>query len=302
MPEKLLKKLEEQFIQDIKLQIVGAIELEWYFDGGENPDIDKELLALILQQCQKAAIPIESIGAENGERQYEIATSLLISLADAAKATNLIKTIIANVAKKAGITALFSAKPFEDQPASGLHVHLSLHDLEDGSNVFAKGRDAEETDLLLYATNGLCHGLIESMVFFTPQEADYARFVPSDEHCCLTYAPTHVSWGGNNRTTAIRVPASTINPNQRHIEHRVPCPDCNPHLALAAMIVAMRYGIKEKLTDFPKIFGNAFDAQYQCPPLPTSLEEAMDAYNDGEFITRYISYDYLDAILSSTSS
>ncbi len=301
MPDKLLKKLEQQFIDDIKLQIVGAIEFEWYFEDGEAED-DTNLLAQILKKCQEAAIPIASIENEKGERQYEIATSLLSTLSDTAKATHIIKKIISSVAKEAKIKALFTAKPYEDQPASGLHIHLSLHDLDDGSNAFAKGHDSEETELLLYATNGLCYGIKESMIFFAPRKEDYQRFTPVDEQSCLTYAPTHISWGGNNRTTSLRIPASTINPNQRHIEHRVPCPDCNPHLALSAMIVAMRYGIKEKLTNYPKIFGNAFDSQYQCESLPKSLDEAMDTYNDGEFITRYISYDYVDDISTATSS
>ena len=39
-------------------------------------------------------------------------------------------------------------------------------------------------------------------------------------------APVNLSWGGNNRTTAIRIPGT--NKLNRRIEFRVPSANCNP--------------------------------------------------------------------------
>lgn len=53
--------------------------------------------------------------------------------------------------------------------------------------------------------------------------------------------------GGNNRTTAIRIPTSTIDSQTRHIEHRIPGADSDPYLVISAILAGVHYGLKNKI-------------------------------------------------------
>ena len=53
-------------------------------------------------------------------------------------------------------------------------------------------------------------------------------------------APT---WGYENRTVAVRVPADA--PVATRLEHRVPGADAHPHLVIAALLAGMLHGIEK---------------------------------------------------------
>ena len=78
------------------------------------------------------------------------------------------------------------------------------------------------------------------MPMYAPTVNSYKRYVEG------AWAATTVSWGIENRTTALRVinhvPAAT------RLETRVPGADANPYLSLAASLASGLYGIKNKLT------------------------------------------------------
>lgn len=149
----------------------------------------------------------------------------------------------------AGLQADFRAKPMEFQPGNGLHIHLSLN-APDG-NAFS-----ENPALLEKAIAGMLHKLPESMPVFAPAEESRKRFVPGFG------APTKICWGGNNRTTAIRIPGDSAN---LRIEHRVPGSDADPMATIQAIINAASYGINNDLSPGEKIYGNAHDNQYNRP-------------------------------------
>jgi glutamine synthetase len=71
----------------------------------------------------------------------------------------------------------------------------------------------------------------------------------------LSYAPTAPTWGQNNRSVAIRVPAGA--PENRHLEHRAAGVDANPYLVAATVLLGMRRGLESKrdpgppATDYP---------------------------------------------------
>ena len=59
------------------------------------------------------------------------------------------------------------------------------------------------------------------------------------------------SWGINNRTVSIRIPAGA--PETCHIEHRPAGADANPYLVMAAILAGMHYGITEKVDPGPPV-------------------------------------------------
>ncbi len=263
----VIKKIVKKIKSDIVLIPIMAAELEFYSDV-ETPETIQEKLGA-------NKIPVIKIEREKGPNQFEIALPLTPDIT--ALAENIVKI-------KKILKADFSAKPYENHPGSGLHIHLSLLD-GSGKNIFAK-REGEEALEMLYAIGGLLAAMPESMVYFAPNAESYKRFVAGYNSECETYdnAPTKICWGGNNRTVAIRIPESTASPENRHIEHRVPGADADPFAAITEILAGAHYGITNSINPPEKIYGNAYEPQYKSPKLPGSLEEAMKLNKEGKIL------------------
>ena len=140
-----------------------------------------------------------------------------------------------------------------------MHIHLSFLN-KNGDNL------CENQDFFENIVAGLLKFLMNSMIFFAPNEFSYERFRDPD-----FFTPQTISWGGNNRTTAIRTPDCII----KHIrmEHRVPGNDAEIEEVLIAILLAAGHGCKYKLQAPEKIFGNSFDDQYNLPKIPKDILE-----------------------------
>lgn len=257
-----LAALTQRFVAKTGFMPVISAELEFYLDS-DGDWIEKEL------EINK----IETYGLERerGAGQFELAIK---NPNTPEKILNQIETI------KKITKGDFRAKPFPDRPGSGLHIHISLLG-KDGKNLFMKPRGMEEeTPEMLWAVGGLLERMLQDFTIFAPNEDSYARFTaefnPQEpEEGRYNNAPVNVSWGGNNRTTAIRIPASSSYPNLRHIEHRVAGADADAGAVIAAIVEAVEHGIVNKILPPAKTHGNAFDKQYaDLKPFPKTLEEA----------------------------
>ncbi len=200
--------------------------------------------------CAAADVSLEKHEAERGEGQYEIALS---PAAPEKTVSDLyaIKKILADMG------ADFSARPKENQPGSGLHIHIHLED-NTGKNVFYKD-DARMSDALAHSIGGLLVALPNSMQVFAPTAESYKRFVPGGN------APVTVSWGANNRTVAVRLPDKPH--DKKHIEHRVAGADADPALVMEAILAAVHDGLTRKLDPGPQVYGDASLAMYNLPRL-----------------------------------
>ncbi len=114
------------------------------------------------------------------------------------------------------------AKPFQEWPGNGMHVHVSVLD-ESGTNVFSRGAAGER--LLQSAVAGTLRTMTDCLALFINTFNGFRRLAPG------SYAPTRVTWGTNNRSVAVRVPISK--PDARRLEHRIAGADANPYLVLA---------------------------------------------------------------------
>jgi len=152
--------------------------------------------------------------------------------------------------KKHAPNADFRALPFLGQPGNAMHIHLHLED-KNGKNIFEKQGEEESLEML-YVINGLLESMKPSMSCFFPNKSCYQR-IGADLH-----SPTIVSWGGNNRTTALRIPDKT----PRRIEHRVPCSEANANDVLTCILEAALRGLElQKKPKLPKLYGNAGESQ-----------------------------------------
>jgi glutamine synthetase len=269
-----LQLLQQQFILERELYPLMGAELEFYLlDAHGKPASLALENALALMPAGFGA----TLEAERGTSQYELIFPPHENAALLAGKLEKIKQAIEQNARSAGLTASFAAKPLDDQPGSGLHLHLSLSDAL-GNNQFYKRGD-EVTPLMMQVIGGLLAALPESVRVFAPYAASYARFSGSQD------APTKICWGMNNRTTALRVPESIS--GYRHIEHRVPGADAPPTAAMLAILGAALHGIRHRITPPEPVFGNAFLPQYALPLLPQNIVEATKIYHSGGILEEF---------------
>lgn len=246
-----------------------AAEIECYITGIEPTVID-QALEVFSSSPTWDSLSLDRWEPEDGKQQYEFQFQIHtcpIALADHICG---LRDALTEQLQEAGGTVSFTAKPFEDQPGNGMHIHVSLW--QEKQNLFAK-QDGKESIPLMYAIGGLCTLLKESVYWFCPLEEDYERF-RNEAH-----TPTTISWGGNNRTTAIRIPSTEA--KERRIEHRIPSASSDPYAVCLATLEGIRYGIENKIEPPEKIWGNASDSQYNLPTLPQTLDEAKNAYENG---------------------
>jgi glutamine synthetase len=235
--------------------------------------------------CEAMDIDADTAISEAGRGQFEIN---LLHSDDALKAADdtwLFKMLVRGLARRHGFAASFMAKPYDDQPGNGMHMHFSVLDAQ-GRNVFDNG-GADGSDMLRHAVAGCLAAMPAQMLLFAPHANSYDRLVPG------AHAPTGIGWGYENRTTAIRVPSG--NPRARRIEHRVAGGDINPYLMIAGVLGGALHGIEDALLPPAPITGNAY-AQ-GLPQLPTTWAGAIDAFAESPEIARIFPAGLIDNLV-----
>ncbi|HPF26152.1 MAG TPA: glutamine synthetase family protein [Steroidobacteraceae bacterium] len=248
-------------------------------------------LAPIFDDIYRAAdvqgLPVGTLMSEYAPGQFEVT---LRHRADALLAVDEAiqwKRLVRGVAERHGLVATFMAKPFTQRAGSGLHVHVSLNDAT-GRNVFAS-EQAEGSESLRHAIGGLQATMPESLAIFAPNANSYRRFVSQ------SYAPVAPSWGINNRSVSLRVPAGE--PASRHVEHRVAGADANLYLTAATVLSGVLAGITEQLDPAPPVVGNGY-AQAGTRSLPATWREALDRARASAFLQRALGAECLQIFLA----
>lgn len=242
------------------LRAVTASEIEFTLHGSDA----SASLSAFWDEVRGAGLALFNTEKERGREQHEVAL-MPAAPEQTARDTVRLKEAIGASAERHSMRADFSAKPFVDEPGNGLHIHVHLENAA-GKNVFYKD-DTHISDELKYALGGLLAWMPSCMPIFSPHENSYARFAPGST------APTTVSWGANNRTTALRLPDSAH--DNKRIEHRVAGADADPHAVIDAILNAVHWGITHKAEPGQQIYGDASLAMYGLPKLPATLEEAL---------------------------
>jgi len=232
-------------------------------------------------------LPVRTLMSEYAPGQFEIT---LEHRADALRAVDeavLFKRAIRGVASRHGCIACFMAKPFEGMAGTGMHLHASLAD-EQGRNAFASD-DPAGTSLLRHAIGGLRATLADGMAVFAPHANSYRRFR------AMSYAPVAATWGVNNRSVSLRIPAGP--PASRHVEHRVAGADANPYLVAALVLGGMQHGIENGIDPGPPVVGNGYE-QASRGDLPTDWRAALERAAGSEFLARTFGAEFLGVFLA----
>ena len=191
----------------------------------------------------------------------------------------MFKQIVRAIATRSGIHASFLPKPLPDQAGSGLHINLSLY--MDGRNLF-EGDIAPDSIAGSFMAGVLAHSR-ELTVFTNPLPNSYQRF-GCDE------APRYVSWSRQNRSQLVRIPQ--VKGDNCRMELRSPDPACNPYLAIGLVLAAGLDGIENRMVLSAPVNKNLFDPSMaeglNLETLPASLEEAVQAAEESEFLRRVL--------------
>ncbi len=269
-----LKKLSDDF----QLRPVTASEIEFYLTGADAHASMDAFWQDVREASEAKAIAIYNTVKEDGHEQFELSLRPADALKTAADTAHA-QEIITHVAASHRMVADFSAKPYADQPGSGLHIHVHLMNAA-GKNIFFKDNDVMSPQLQ-FSIGGLLAWMNPCMAVFAPMTNSYARFLSK------TNAPKTVSWGANNRTTAIRLPDTEH--NNKRIEHRVAGADADVAKVMAVVLAAMHYGLHNQCDPGPQIFGDATLPMYKLPPILATREEAQALLKTSPLFKDYFS-------------
>lgn len=223
-----------------------AAELECYVMLSDESSESMDAFWVPVDKAFKfAKLPILRIEKERGLHQYEIITTVTTP-ENLVNSLSEIRRLIEAEAKRQNVEVSFAAKPFADQPSSGLHLHLHLADSE-GINAFHKTEEWT-SDYLRFSLGGLLATMNDAMPVFFPNAEDYVRLQDVD------HVPKILGWGVNNRYCALRIPMHP-DPYDKRIEHRVPCANANPLDAVTAMLNGVVKGLREQIEPPVQIYG-----------------------------------------------
>jgi glutamine synthetase len=232
-------------------------------------------------------LPVQTLMSEYAPGQFEITLQHRPDALRAADEAVLFKRLVKGTALRHGRVGSFMAKPFAGAAGCGFHIHVSLQDAA-GRNVFA-AEDPAGTPLLRQAIAGLQATMVESTAVFAPNANSFRRFRQN------SYAPIAPSWGVNNRSVSLRVPAGP--PSSRHVEHRVAGADANPYLVAALVLGAMLKGIEERIDPGPAVQGNGYE-QGPRGELPTQWHAALEQAARSPFVADALGADFLEVFLA----
>ncbi|MCB1517471.1 MAG: glutamine synthetase [Hyphomicrobiaceae bacterium] len=295
-----LARVLERFA-DKGLKPVIATELEFYVirqrERSEDPptapvrtpraqNYDMELLHRlepiltdILDACARQGLPTDTLTAEYGPGQFEVNFHHSDDVLAVADMTLMFRRLVRGVVGNHGLEATFMAKPYSEYSGNGMHVHVSLLDM-DGNNVFS-GTEEDLAPMLQYAVAGVLETMPDMQAIFAPHLNSMRRFGPA------SHAPSAPEWGFDHRGAAVRIPEMTG--MGARLEHRICGADVNPYLALAAILGGVLYGLEHK-PDLPLPM-DAEDAE-PAERLSTDWQGIVERFAESEFAAEIFGEEY----------
>ena len=186
---------------------------------------------------------LHDVVAEGGYSQFELDFHYTDILAMADRFTFL-RIILKEIAKKHGLFVTFMPKPTTGDWRSGAHINHSVQLVEKpGVNIFGDA-DGGWDDTVYHAVGGLLRhgGALTAITCSTVNS--YNGLVPrvgGFEGGTVTWAPTHMTYGMNNRSAMLRLPQSRF-----CVENRAADMCMNAYLAMAMTTAATVEGLEAR--------------------------------------------------------
>jgi len=203
------------------------------------------------------------------------------------------KYMVKAIAEKHGFRATFMPKPFPHLTGNGCHVHLSVWDTTGTVNLFHDPQGKLGLSTLSYQfIGGVLHSAEALCAFTNPTINSYKRLNAPVTTSGATWSPNTISYSGNNRTHAIRIP------DPGRFELRLADGSANPYLLPAAVVAAGLDGITQKRDPGQRYDNNTYTDP--LPPgtvkqLPTSLLDAMRYLEQDTILTKAMGPKFVDS-------
>ena len=243
-----------------------------------------------------------SFDHEDANGQFEFDFNYADALTSCDRLT-FFRMMAKHYAKEEGLIATMMPKPFADKTGTGAHFNMSLYDLKTGKNLFAcdpkdDPRGIGLTPLgYMFVAGILKHGRALCAAF-APTVNSYKRLVRRGAMNYFSWAPVFNSYGSNNRTNSVRIPAGGGRCESRNADGAV-----NPYLAAALALAAGLEGIREGLNPGAANEDNLYelsDAQRRergIDFLPQTLQEAVQAFADDPLVERTLGKELRDEFI-----
>ena len=244
-----------------------------------------EFMDAVTRRLEQLGLPWESWLDEAGNGQFELNLEPAEALRTADGAT-IAKMVLKEVAEEQGRCVAFMAKWHADHFGGGLHFNHSLW-RGDESAFHDPGEPDARSTVYRNWIGGLMATMRAGQAFCYPNVNSYRRIVE------LAGAPTTVTWGGDNKTTAMR--AMSQSPGSARAELRTPGADANPYLVMAAALAGGLAGLDEKLEPPPPFEGMAWALPTEDGlHLARSITAAADALDADARLRSWLGHELVD--------
>ncbi|MDQ1393907.1 MAG: hypothetical protein QOF30_2884 [Acidimicrobiaceae bacterium] len=275
----LVTKLTE--LGDVASTYRAAAEVEFYILRDDGQPVDRGgyfgelegagslVTRAAASRLAEYGVEVISTHLESGPGQYELDLASLSPLA-LADGLVLTKQVLREEATRAGLRVTFMARPFANEPGSGLH----LHQHREGNDVLFDSRGMLTSVGRAFLGGQLAHAAGLSALA-APNINSYKRLHSGPE------APSDIIWGHLNRSAVIRVGSS--GEQRPAIEFRLADPAANPYLLVSGLLAAAAHGVAADVDPggpFEEDIGGfdpATASAMQVRRLPRDLDGALDA-------------------------
>ncbi|NSX08364.1 glutamine synthetase [Pseudomonas lini] len=306
-PRTLLRNEVERYRDELGLQINAAFEHEFNLGSGAAEHLAFSLEAQrqgaefggwLLSALRAGGVEPEMFLPEYGKHQYEITCRPALGVAAADRAVN-VREITREIARQMGLDLSFAPKTSGQAVCNGVHLHVSLQDLAGHPVMYDAGTTNGLSTLGQHWAAGVLHYLPALCAFTAPTPVSYERLQP--HHWSASYA----CLGQRNREAALRIcPTVSLGGKtvaaQYNLEFRAMDATASPHLAMAALLIAGRLGIEQRLAlnaitdEVPDSLNEEQRQARGIVALPASLSQALECLRNSEALIEALPSALLD--------
>ena len=306
-PRTLLRDEIERYHDELGLQVNAAFEHEFNLHAGiaehaafslEAQRQGAEFGGWLLSALRAGGVEPEMFLPEYGKHQYEITCRPTLGVAAADRAVN-VREITREIARQMGLDLSFAPKTAAEAVCNGVHLHVSLLDLAGQPMLYDAGNSNGLSSIGQHWAAGVLHFLPALCAFTAPTPLSYQRLQP--HHWSASYA----CLGQQNREAALRIcPTVTLGgksaAQQFNLEFRAMDATASPHLAMAALLIAGRLGIEQRLAlnavtdEIPDSLNDEQRKARGIVALPASLAQALDCLRDSAAFNEWLPKPLLD--------
>lgn len=309
-PRTFLKDALARLESEAELRVLSGFEQEVYLRGAtQGPGFTMEAHRaaepfgpLVMAGLAQAGQEPEMFLPEYGPGQYEMTCRPAEGVAGADRAS-IVREVVREVGRRLGYRATFAPIVDPAGVGNGVHIHLSLTDLEGRPATFDAERPGRVSEVAGRFAAGILRHLPALCAVTAPSVISYLRLTPH------RWSAGFTAFAERNREAAVRIAPTVDLPGsdpaaQLNLEFRAADATACPHLALGVLVLAGLQGIREGyevpplVQQDPATLSEEEARRLGVRPLPGSLEEALTELEKDEVVRGWFSRDLLDCYLS----